>query len=254
MLQKEGQDRVLVLVKALPHVGKEHGETVCCAGVTIDGSWRRLFPISFRRLQEKFKRWDWIEFRWRTAYPRDKRLESRRVQEDTVRISGSLKASERARFLDRVILPSVEEAAARGQTLALIRPSNVSFKATRKSSSEIDAEKRIYAAAAAQSSFLDRDLRALSPCPYAFNFTYESSDGRPHRATSDDWETAAMFYKFQNLYGEEQALKQMKETFEDTYPAKGMAFAMGTHSRFPKTWLLVGILRIDEESQAAFLL
>lgn len=244
----------MVLVKALPHVGKEHGETVCCAGVTIDGEWRRLFPVPFRRLDNKFKRWNWIEFQWRTAYPKDKRPESRRLQEHTIKIAGTLRSAERAKFLSRVIVSSVNEAADRGQTLALIRPTRVKFSATKKSLQDMDFEKRAYAAAAAQSSFLDDELRALEPCPYAFNFRYESSDGRSHQATSDDWETAAMFYKFRRLYGESKALAMMKETFEVTYPSKGMAFAMGTHSRYPKTWLLVGIIRIDEEPQSSLLL
>ena len=58
-----------------------------------------------------------------------------------------------------------------------------------------------------------------------------------------------MFYNFKRNYGEGEALKKMKQAFEVTYPEKGMAVAMGTHSRYPKTWLLVGIIRIDEESQ-----
>ncbi|MDZ4380289.1 MAG: hypothetical protein U0942_03005 [Parvibaculum sp.] len=237
------------MVKALPHVGKAHGETVCCAGVTADGEWRRLFPVPFRRLDSKFKRWNWIEFQWRTALPKDRRPESRRVQEDSIQIVGTLGASARSRLLSSVIVPSIDEAVSRNQTLALIRPANVRFDAVKKSSEAIAREKRAYAAAAAQASFLDDELKAMEPCPFAFHFHYDSSDGKSHSATSDDWETAAMFYNFKRNYGEGEALKKMKQTFEVTYPEKGMAFAMGTHSRYPKTWLLVGIIRIDEEMQ-----
>lgn len=242
-----------MLVKALPHVGKEHGETVCCAGVTVNGEWRRLFPVPFRRLDEKFKRWNLIQFKWRTALPKDQRKESRRIQENSIKVIGSLQASSRARLLGRVIVASTDEAVSRGQTLALIRPSNVRFDAVRKTNLQIAEEKRAYASAVAQSSFLDDELRALEPCPYSFVLKYNTSDQKSHRATSDDWETAAMFYKFRNLYGEVSALEKMKETFENLYPSKGVAFAMGTHSKYPKTWLLVGILRLDENRQGSLL-
>ena len=40
--------RVTILVKALPQPSKTHGETVCCAGVTVHGEWKRLFPVRYR--------------------------------------------------------------------------------------------------------------------------------------------------------------------------------------------------------------
>ena len=78
-------DEVLMLVKALPHVGERHGEMVCCAGVTLDRKWRRQFPIKFRELgDEKFKRWQWIAYDWREPGSDDRRIESQRVQEGTI--------------------------------------------------------------------------------------------------------------------------------------------------------------------------
>ncbi len=62
-----------------------------------------------------------------------------------------------------------------------------------------------------------------------------------------------MYYNFVRLYGEEGALKKMDDTFNFEYPKKGMVFAMGTHSRYPTKWLLVGILRLDEVKQLPLL-
>jgi hypothetical protein len=89
-----GRERVLVLVKALPHPGKSHGETVCCAGVTVDGHWRRQYPIHFRQLQHRFSRWQWVEYEY--VLPKDdKRSESRRVQEDTLQVFAEMPERER---------------------------------------------------------------------------------------------------------------------------------------------------------------
>lgn len=237
-----------MLVKALPHVGDRHGETVCCAGVTETGEWRRQFPIHFRTLTEKFRRWQWIEYEWRKPKD-DQRPESRRVQEHTIVAGREMPERERAGFLDRVVVPSTEVAAERGQTLALIRPSNVRFRHEKKRHQQIEKERQAYASVARQGTFFDKDLNALEPCPYAFRFDYETVDGKSHRHVCDDWETAAMFYNFDKRYGEARALSMMDKTFNDDYPHKGMVFALGTHSRYPTTWLLVGVIRLDRVAQ-----
>jgi len=241
-------ERVVVLVKALPHAGKRHGETVCCAGVTLDGQWRRQFPIHFRRLKDKFSRWDIIEYEYRTPKD-DMRPESRRVQEDTIKVIGSVPPAERSKLLHPIIVRSTAAAKANGQTLALIRPRSVKFRAKQKSPAEIEQEHRAYVEAARQRTFFDKELSELSPCPYAFTFEYRDDDANGHAATCDDWETTAMFRKFSARYGEKHALELMKKTFEIEYPTKGIAFAMGTHSRYPDVWLLVGVLRVDEPAQ-----
>ncbi len=242
------RERVLVLVKALPHAGERHGETVCCAGVTASGEWRRQFPIHFRTLEQKFRRWQWIEYEWRSPKD-DHRPESRRVQEHTIVGRGEMPERERAGFLTPLIVASTEAAAAKGQTLALIRPRNVQFGYKKKKPQEIAKEREAYASAARQGSFFDKALTALEPCPYEFRFEYESEDGKPHSNICDDWETAAMFYNFRKRYEEAQALRLMDRTFNHDYPTKGMALALGTHSRYPGTWLLVGVIRLDSISQ-----
>jgi hypothetical protein len=66
--------------------------------------------------------------------------------------------------------------------------------------------------------------------------------------------TTAMFYHFQKEYGTGRALEKMEQVFNRDYPSRGMAFAMGTHSRFPDVWLLVGVIRLDKISQLSLAL
>jgi hypothetical protein len=81
-----GSTEAVVIVKAAPQVGRRYGETVCCAGIDIYGNWLRLYPVSFRTLEEskKFGRWDRIKFDWRMPND-DKRTESRRVDQALLR-------------------------------------------------------------------------------------------------------------------------------------------------------------------------
>ena len=159
--------RVIILVKALPQPSKAHGETVCCAGVTAEGKWKRLFPIRFRHLKgdSAFKRWDWVSFRY-TRPTHDIRPESCRVHEESLAVVGKLPKSQHAAFLKPLVLPSINAAIERGQSLALIRPRNTRFTYKRKSNSEIAEEREAFEQAAKQTSLFDTELAALSPTPF----------------------------------------------------------------------------------------
>src|SRR5450755_3066496 len=58
-----GKDRVLITVKTYPTLSRKYGETVCTAGVREDGTWVRMYPVPFRRLDEpqQYSKYDWLE-------------------------------------------------------------------------------------------------------------------------------------------------------------------------------------------------
>src|SRR5208283_4284239 len=57
------KERVLVTVKTYPTLSRKYGETVCTAGIRRDGTWVRIYPVPFRRLDEseQYKKFDWLE-------------------------------------------------------------------------------------------------------------------------------------------------------------------------------------------------
>ena len=160
-----------------------------------------------------------------------------------------MRDQERADFLNPIIEPSMEQAAEKGMSLTLVRPHNPIFSYEKKTEAEMSDEKRGYIEAASQLSFMDAELKALSPCPYRFFYEYETEDGKPHRHSCQDWETEATFENFKRRYGEQDALSRMSRIFGNEYPARGMVFGMGTHSQRPDQWLLVGVIRLDESQQ-----
>lgn len=164
-------------------------------------------------------------------------------------VAGKMSEGERASFLNQYILESTEEAKSRGMSLVLVRPATSKFYWKERSAGDIKRQHEHYARIARQKSFFDKELKALEPCPYAFKYDYSFEDGKKHTATCDDWETTAMFYNLRRKYGLKHTLERMKTVFDDEYPKNGMAFAMGTHSIFPDTWLLVGVIRLDRTDQ-----
>ena len=55
--------RVYITVKTYPTLSEKYDELVCTAGIDEDGSWIRLYPLPFRKLEheQKYKKWQWIE-------------------------------------------------------------------------------------------------------------------------------------------------------------------------------------------------
>lgn len=243
--------QVTILVKALPQPSKAHGETVCCAGVTAHGQWKRLFPIRFRHLRgdSSFSRWDWVSFRYTTPN-RDKRLESCRVHEESLRVVGKLPKSEHANFLEPLIKPSIKAAIECGQSLALIRPRNTLFHYRRKSTEKIEEEREAFKSAASQTLMFDDELAALEPSPFEFRFRFE--DDRPHDFQNGDWEAHAMFYNgIRRGLPEQEVLDWMDHTFNVEFRQRGMLFAVGNMAKRPQTWQLLGVLRVEDSSQGA---
>lgn len=242
-------ERVIILVKAAPHPSRRYQETVCCAGVTPEGRWRRLYPIRYRHLtgDAKFSRWDIVQYNARTPAC-DPRIESRRVEEDSLTIVGKMKPDERASFFDRLFRSSTSDATQHGESLTLVRPMALRFKWKTKSPTEIEGERRKIAAASEQRSLLDAPLSELEPCPFHLRMTFEDAAGT-HAMMCGDWETSATFWNWRQLYGEESALTRLKDVYEKQYADAGVALALGTIAKRPKQWLLLGILRLDEAVQ-----
>jgi len=62
-----------------------------------------------------------------------------------------------------------------------------------------------------------------------------------------------MFHKWEREYGTDKTLAEMNRVFNEQYPRDGMVFAMGTHSKRPEQWLLVGVLRLDRVQQLSMI-
>lgn len=238
------------MVKALPQASKTYGETVCCAGVTREGNWKRLFPVRYRHLSgdTSFSRWDWVRFEYRS--PRsDRRAESCAIQENSIQIDGKMPRAQRASFLNPIIIGSGKEAAEKGMSLALIRPRKTRFIYKRKKPEDIAEERDAFRRAANQTSLLDKELEQLEPSPYDFRFEFEDENG-PHNYQNGDWEAHAMFFNERKRANEASALQWMDHTFNEVYPKAGMAFAIGNQAKRPQTWQLLGVLRLDIVTQA----
>jgi hypothetical protein len=225
---KTGVSRAVVLVKAVPQASGSHGETVCVAALDAYGNWHRLYPVNFRdlRADQKFGRWDEIEFSWRLPeVSKDRRAESKRIDQASVHIIGTLKPSERARYSSSAETDSTNLQYKQGKSLALIRPRDPKFYVKRRSDAEIERVRKGYEEILRSPDFFGTtDIVPREAAPFEFYYKYSDSDGQ-HDQRCHDWETEQTFLNWRAKYGEEQALKEMQRVFGEEYPAKGMALA-----------------------------
>ncbi|MBC6416520.1 MAG: hypothetical protein GDA47_01650 [Rhodospirillales bacterium] len=238
-----GETEAIVIIKAAPQTSQKHGETVCCAAIDLQGKWLRLYPISFRSLEEgqKFGRWDRVRFKWRMPAD-DARVESRRVDQASLEIVGKLKKAERQQFLSRSIVTSLDKELDEKRSLALLKAEITGFKAEPKSNDDIKEEAARFDALRNQKDLFNTEpIIPHKACPYRFKYRYRSDDGK-REGTCQDWETETTYHRWERKYGREHTLAKMEKVFGEEYPSKGMLLAMGTHSRHLKTWSINGVV------------
>jgi hypothetical protein len=253
---KDGKSRAVVLVKAVPQASESHGETVCVAALDEYGGWHRLYPVNFRDLtsDQRFGRWDLIEFSWRLPeVSKDRRIESKRIVQQSVRIVGKLKVSERQRYLEKALVQGERAESEAGRSLAVIRPINPKFRYKVRSVEEIERVRKGYDdIRRSPDLFGTTDIVPREPSPFEFYYEYSDAGGK-HDKRCHDWETERTFLKWRDLYDEERALRDMQKRFGEEYPHRGMALALGTHGQRNWQWMIIGILRMDMTNQTSFL-
>lgn len=104
--------RVLITVKAAPEPSEKYGDTVCVAGIRLDGpspTWIRLYPVPFRWMtsRQQFHKYEVIEVDLLPSV-NDRRPESHRIDVDSVvRLHHVESLSARGSILDPLIGPTM---------------------------------------------------------------------------------------------------------------------------------------------------
>src|SRR5437764_394470 len=148
------KERILIMVKTYPTLSRKYGETVCTAGIHEDGSWVRIYPVPFRRLEEKqqYRKFDWIEADLIKS-PSDVRPETRHPQDmQQLHPVAHLSTKDKWRERRRLVLetaavhtrlePLIRGAKANELSLAVFKPSKIlAFNSEEEDEREWSAQK-----------------------------------------------------------------------------------------------------------------
>lgn len=243
-----GESELVVLVKAAIEQGREGDETVYCAGLTLNGEWQRLYPLSFRRRSDalQLKRWDIIRYAW-TRPANDPRPESRRVLHNSIEIIGELAPADRRTFLQDRDTSGLAAAERTGQSLLLLRPLSPRFTITRKTEAEMQAERALFTELAPRLAITaPSSLQNVRAFPFKFGYSFTTDEG-PREGQYQDWEMNETFSNLRDSFGEPMTLARVNKVFGHDYTERGIVFAMNRESLAPAApWHIHAVICMDE--------
>jgi hypothetical protein len=269
------RERLLILVKTYPMLSTKYGETVCTAAMREDGSWVRLYPVPFRRLDEteQYRKYDWLECRI-ARNTQDRRPESYRpVDESELQavdhigtqdqwferrqiVLGKSKVSDK---LEELILGAKQNEI----SLAVFKPTKlIDFIVEKEESREWDPKKlSAMRAHIDQLSLFDdnewrQTFRVIPKLPYKFSYRFEDAHGQRSQLQILDWEIGALFWNClwrEQSQNEQVAIEKVKAKYFDDFTSKDLHFFLGTtlqfHSVAPNPWLIIGVFPAPYQTQ-----
>ncbi len=243
--------RVLIAVKTYPTLSERYDELVCTAGFLENGSWIRIYPIPFRKLdyKQRYKKWQWIELDL-DKNTSDFRKESFRPAniDNEIKIVGKIGTengwAERKSIVLKNVHYNMEELIKEakdpqiGTSLAVFKPKKIVDFVWEETTREWDKSKldAVYANQAQQSLFEENKkiFNVVKKLPYEFSYIFISEDGKERKLMIEDWELGMLYWNcLEKANGSEQvACEKVKEKFFTEWLKKDLYFFLGTTLKF----------------------
>jgi hypothetical protein len=257
--------RVFIVVKTYPTISGKYAELVCTAGVLEDGSWIRLYPIPFRKLEleQKYPKYSWIQVNAKRN-PADFRPETYRPYDlSTIVVEpkpNKVDWDERRKiiFKNKKIYTNLEEliisAKSDGISLAVFKPTEVldfviepdervwnlkKLESLRRLSQQMNLFQ--------STEEIEAEFKILPKVPYKFFYTFVDDAGKQSRMMIEDWEIGMLYFNcLKKANGDESvAISKVREKFFCTFVTKDLHFFLGTTKRFhnvaPNPFIIIGV-------------
>jgi len=241
--------KVLICVKTYPTLSEKYDELVCTAGLREDGSWIRIYPVPFRKLNysKQYSKWQWIELDL-TRNSKDFRPESYRPNLDApIKLLDKVGTENSWAERKKIVLHNVKtnmtelikeaKDPAKRTSLAILKPTKVLDFICKESSREWDQSK--LEAMKAHHNQLDlftqeeayEIFKVVKKIPYNFYYVFKTEDGKKRELMIEDWEIGMLYLNtLKKADGDERiACQKVRERFFDDFAnKKDLYFFMGT--------------------------
>jgi len=242
------RERILILCRATPADSHKYGDTVCVAGITEGGEFRRIYPVPFRQFEKgggiPFHKKEWIEATLSRPEATDKRRESRKIDMSSIKVLSKATDSDVRSVLDPVVSPSIAKLTEENASLGVIRPRIISYRvevldtnlftSQRTLPNEAGHSGRTGKVKLGQESYYEFVCLNREGC---------SCENKPHEMQLLDWEINELYRhvveRAKDLY--EIKTKMRAKMFDWMVSERDIYFVMGTHHRFGN-WMVVSIL------------
>lgn len=244
--------RIYIVVKTYPTISKEYSELVCTAGVLEDGSWIRLYPVPFRKLDfdQQYPKYTWVEVEVERN-TKDFRPESYRPALNTITVGEKPKKAdwEERRglvFKNKKVYTNLQELIDKAKSdhtsLAIFKPTKIHDFVAEPVDRDWDADKlSILRGLSQQLSLLqtpeeiEAEYKVVPKVPYKFSYKFEDDIGRQSTLMIEDWETGMLYFHcLERADGNESVAtaKVREKYYNDFALTKDLHFFLGTTLEF----------------------
>jgi hypothetical protein len=256
--------KVLITVKTYPLPSRSYTELVCTAGLLNGEKWIRIYPVSFRFLQngEKYPKYSWVELDL-VRNTKDFRPESYRPRmgvDERITISEKIGITNDWAARKSYVLKEVFTSMSELITLAKNpdhRKSLATLKPSRIVDFVIEDDEREW-----KQEWLDQlkqlnmfelpnqqgNKKVVKKLPYKFSYRFFSEgDKEPRKMMIEDWEIGALFWNclYQKKGDEKAALELVKQQYLENFSQKDLYFFVGTifkfHNVAPNPFVIIGV-------------
>ena len=246
--------RVFITVKTYPTLSKKYDELVCTAGILDDGSWVRIYPLPFRKLdyENRYKKYQWMELPL-AKNESDPRPESYRVTDiSKVQLVGEPVGTKQGWAERKQIIFGKNEihsdltaliARANNNELsiAIFKPTELLEFVVEKTEREWDQNslKSLKAKANQLSLFqteddVKKEFLIVDKLPYKFSYRFKDSTGKESTLMIEDWEIGSLYWNCLNHSegNEDEAINLVRRKYLEEFSSKEIFLFLGTTRQF----------------------
>jgi len=269
-------EQILIVAKTYPTPSTKYDETVCTAGLRKNGSWIRIYPIPFRKLEyeKQYKKFQWIEADV-SRNQKDFRPESYKLRKhDDIRILAEIPTDKdgtwqkRREILCKDVYYNKAEllrdaySAAKPTSLAVFKPDSITaLKCV--PAKEHDWNKNTIASIKARAQQVDLFMGASNPfevvkkVPFEFSYEFLDNEGAKSTLQIIDWEIGALYWNcLKSSSGNERTAceKVRLKYWDDFVQKKDTYLILGTTLEFhskkaPNPFVIIGVFPPRHELQ-----
>ena len=266
------KEKVLICVKTYPTLSGKYDELVCTAGVKEDGTWIRIYPVPFRKLNysKQYAKWQWIELDL-IRNKKDLRPESFRPNLDhpislLEKVDTSNNWAKRKEIVLRNVKTNMTDLISEAKdpnkrtSLAILKPTKVIDFVCEPCERNWDKSK-LEAVKAHQEQLdlfeqeeVSEIFKVVQKIPYKFSYVFETEDGIKRTMMIEDWELGMLYLNsLKAANGNEKiACQRVREKYFDVFTNnKDLYFFLGTTLKFhniaPNPFIIIGIFYPPKE-------
>lgn len=259
--------KVLIAVKTYPTLSSKYDELVCTAGFLEDGSWVRVYPIPFRKLdyEKRYSKYDWVEIDL-IKNSSDFRPESYKPRsiDSAFNVVGHINTDnswhERKNIVFKTVYTNLTQLISEAKdkkiatSLATFKPTELVDFTVEPVEREWDKEKLTALKAKAQQLHLfqnaENPFEVVNKLPFKFSYKFKDDAGTVSKLMIEDWEIGALYWKGVSKYDghdrEVKACEYVKRKYWDDFAlTKDLYFFLGTvyesHVKnYPNPFVIIG--------------